>query len=77
VQKVWIENVDAAGHGSLDLRRIEDPGPAVKTEYSVDQRWLELVHRGSMSDVMLDGEFMTPAVAREKIAAKRKAGLGK
>jgi hypothetical protein len=73
VQKVWVENVDVAGDGSIDFRRIETPGLPVKTEYSVDQRWLELVQRGSLSGVILDGEFMTPAVAREKLAATRKS----
>jgi len=75
-QNAWIETVDGAGDGSVDFRLIERQGQDVRTEYSVDQRWLELVRHGSQSGVVLDGEFMTPSAAREKLSARR-AGLPK
>ena len=75
-QNAWIETVDSAGDGSVDFRLIDRQGQDVRTEYNVDQRWLEVVRRGTLSGVVLDGEFMTPAAAREKLSA-RKAGLAK
>ena len=71
IQNAWIETVDNAGDGSVDFRLIERQGQEVSTEYIVDQRWLELVRRGTLSGVVLDGEFMTPAAAREKLSARR------
>ena len=76
VQNAWIDTVDAGGDGSVDFRFVDRQGQEKRTEYSVDQRWLELVRRGTLKGVVLDGEFMTPAAAREKLSA-RKAGPAK
>ncbi len=69
-QNAWIETVDYAGDGSVDFRMVEGPDQNKRTEYNVAQRWLELIHRGSLSGVMLNGEFMTPAAAREKLSTR-------
>jgi hypothetical protein len=51
-------------------------GQDVRTEINVEQRWLELVRRGTLRGVVLDRELMTPAAARERLSARR-AGLAK
>jgi len=76
VQDAWIDTVDTGGDGSVDFRFVERQGQEKRTEYNVDQRWLELVPSGTLKGVVLDGEFMTPAAAREKLSA-RKAGRAK
>jgi hypothetical protein len=72
----WIETVDGEADGSVDFRLVDRAGEDVRTEYSVDQRWLQLVQRDAFRGVVLDGEFMTPAAAREKLSARR-AGSAK
>jgi hypothetical protein len=67
----WVENVDYGANGTVDYRTTETAGGTIKKEVSVDQRWLELVQRGDRTGVILDGEFMTPAAAKEKLAARR------
>jgi hypothetical protein len=73
----WVENVDFGADGTVDYRTTESADGKIKKEVSVDQRWLEVVQRGDRTGVIWDGEFMTAAAAREKIAAKRKAEAGK
>jgi len=68
----WVENVDLGADGTVDYRTTETAGGPTKREFSVDQRWLEMVRRGDREGVVLDGEFMTVAAARERLAAKRK-----
>jgi len=73
----WVENVDFGANGTVDYRTTESADGKIKKEISVDQRWLEVVQRGDRTGVILDGEFMTAAAAREKIAVKRKAEASK
>ena len=73
----WVENVDFGADGTVEYRRTETAGGTVKKEVSVDQRWLEVVQRGGRDGVILDGEFMTAAAAREKLAARRNVQAGK
>jgi len=76
VRNGWIDTVDAGGDGSVDFRFVDRQGQEKRTEFNVDQRWLELVPRGTLKGVVLDGEFMTPAAARERLSA-RQAGPAK
>ena len=73
----WIDNVDLGGNGTVDYRTTQTASGQMKKEISVDQHWLEVVQRGDRTGVILDGDFMTAAVAREKVAAKRTAEAGK
>jgi hypothetical protein len=69
-QNAWIENVDSGPDGSVDFRTTEVSGRPVKTEFSVGDRWLELVKRDGEDGTILDGQFMSVAEARAKLGEK-------
>jgi len=67
----WIDSIDFESNGSVDYRTTESADGTSKRELSVDQRWLEVVKRDGRDGVVLDGEFMTAAAAREKLSARQ------
>ena len=76
-QGAWIENLDDGPDGSVDLRFTEVPGRPVKTEFRVGERWLERVKREGQVGTILDGEFMSVAEARARLAVKADKPRGK
>jgi hypothetical protein len=77
VADAWVDSVDFGADGSVDYRTTKTAGGSTKQEFSVDQRWLELVQQGDLKGVVLDGEFMTVAAARKRVAAKRESQAAK
>jgi len=73
----WVENVDFGADGTVEYRTTETAGGTIKKEFSLDQRWLEVIQRGDRSGVIFDGEFMTADAARQRLAAKQKSEAGK
>jgi hypothetical protein len=64
-----IDNVDFGADGSVDFRTTEISGRQVKQELQAGDRWLELLKRDGRTGVFLDGQFMSGADARKKLAA--------
>jgi hypothetical protein len=67
--QAWIENLDFGADGIVDFRTTEIAGRQVKQELKVGDRWLELLKRDGRTGVVLDGQFMSGADARKKLAA--------
>jgi hypothetical protein len=67
--QAWIDNLDFGADGIVDFRTTEIAGRQVKQELKVGDRWLELLKRDGRTGVVLDGQFMSGADARTKVAA--------